>query len=169
MRFLSRRYYLECSAPAPRRPSTTSRPRCRLAGMSARCRWSRPSGGSSCGPRLPRRRRGSHAEARARRPAPPASLHPRKYFLSQAEMTKLFADCPKRFANSVGNSPALQPGRWSWASSKLRLSDAAGMSLEDYLRNRPQDGLVRRLDALYGANAGRAAEENTTSGWNRSL
>src|SRR5882724_11964097 len=75
------------------------------------------------------------------------------YFLSQAEMTKLFADLPEALANSVEIARrcnlSLELGK-----SKLPVFPTpAGMSLEDYLRKQAQDGLVRRLDALYGANA----------------
>ncbi|HKW37736.1 MAG TPA: DNA polymerase III subunit alpha, partial [Burkholderiales bacterium] len=75
------------------------------------------------------------------------------YFLSQAEMAKLFADLPEALANSVEIARrcnlVLDLGK-----SRLPVFPTPdGMPLEEYLRKQAQDGLGRRLEANYGARA----------------
>src|SRR3989449_643180 len=74
------------------------------------------------------------------------------YFLSQAEMAKLFADLPEALANSVEIARrcnlALELG-------KPRLPafpTPPGVSREEYLRQQAQDGLEQRLVANHGAD-----------------
>ncbi len=83
----------------------------------------------------------------------PRQFTQESYFLSQAEMAKLFADLPEALANSVEIARrcnlALELG-------KPRLPvfpTPPGMSREDYLRQQAQDGLGRRLEANYGGQA----------------
>src|SRR6266705_4528277 len=85
-----------------------------------------------------------------RRPRP---FTQESYFLSQAEMAKLFADLPEALANSVEIARrcnlALELG-------KPRLPvfpTPPGMSREEYLRQQAQDGLERRLVANYASRA----------------
>jgi DNA polymerase-3 subunit alpha len=83
----------------------------------------------------------------------PRSFTRESCFLSQAEMAKLFADMPEALANSVEIARrcnlSLELGK-----SKLPVFPTPeSMSLEDYLRKQAQDGLGRRLEALYGAKA----------------
>src|SRR5258708_30459329 len=79
-----------------------------------------------------------------RRPRP---FTQESYFLSQAEMAKLFADLPEALANSIEIARrcnlALELG-------KPRLPvfpTPPGMSREEFLRQQAQDGLERRLAA----------------------
>jgi DNA polymerase-3 subunit alpha len=83
----------------------------------------------------------------------PRQFTQESYFLSQAEMAKLFADLPEALANSVEIARrcnlALELG-------KPRLPvfpTPPGMSREEYLRQQAQDGLGRRLEANYGSQA----------------
>jgi len=78
------------------------------------------------------------------------------WFLGQADMAKRFADLPEALANSVEIARrcnlALELGK-----SKLPVFPTPqGMTLEEFLRKQARDGLVRRLDANFGA---RAAEQ----------
>jgi DNA polymerase-3 subunit alpha len=89
----------------------------------------------------------------------PRAFTAEQYFKSQAEMAALFADLPEALANSVEIakrcSLALELG-------KPRLPDfptPAGVSLDDYLLQLAEDGLARRLAALYPDAAARAAAE----------
>src|SRR5262249_61286702 len=69
------------------------------------------------------------------------------YFLSQAEMGKLFADLPEALANSVEIARrcnlALELGK----SRLPAFPTPDGTSLEEYLRKQASDGLARRLEA----------------------
>jgi DNA polymerase III subunit alpha len=83
----------------------------------------------------------------------PRSFTRESYFLSQAEMAKLFADLPEALANSVEIAKRcnleLELGK-----SKLPLFPTPqGMTLEEFLRKQAQDGLGRRLEANHGAKA----------------
>src|SRR6267142_306502 len=89
----------------------------------------------------------------------PRTFTRESYFLSQAEMAKLFADLPEALANSVEIARrcnlSLELGK-----SKLPVFPTPeGMSLEDYLRRQAQDGLGRRLEALYGPKADEQRKE----------
>ncbi|TCS72888.1 DNA polymerase III alpha subunit [Sulfuritortus calidifontis] len=71
------------------------------------------------------------------------------YFKSQAEMAELFADLPEALANSVEIARrcnlTLELGK-----NKLPLFPTPeGMTLDDYLRQRSQEGLAQRLELLY--------------------
>ncbi len=91
-----------------------------------------------------------HVLGDRRRPRP---FTRESYFLSQAEMAKLFADLPEALANSV---EIARRCNLSLELGKSRLPvfpTPEGMSLEEYLRKQAQDGLGRRLEALYGPKA----------------
>ncbi|HEY6241472.1 MAG TPA: DNA polymerase III subunit alpha [Burkholderiales bacterium] len=81
------------------------------------------------------------------------------YFLSQAEMMKLFADLPEALANSVEIarrcSLALELGK----SRLPKFPTPGGVSLEDFLVQMAGQGLERRLAALYPDLALRAKQE----------
>ena len=79
-----------------------------------------------------------------------------QYFKTQAEMAELFADVPQALANSVEIAKrcnlTLELGK-----SKLPAFPTPNQeSLDDYLRDRSQEGLVRRLEQLYADAALRA-------------
>ncbi len=80
------------------------------------------------------------------------------YFKSQAEMAELFADLPEAMSNSVEIARrcnlTLELGK-----NKLPLFPTpAGMTLDDYLRQRSQEGLAQRLELLYPDPAKRAEQ-----------
>ncbi|MBI5936851.1 MAG: DNA polymerase III subunit alpha [Betaproteobacteria bacterium] len=80
------------------------------------------------------------------------------YFKSQAEMAELFADLPEALANSIEIARrcnlTLELGK-----SKLPLFPTPeGMTLDDYLRQRSQEGLAQRLELLYPDPAKRAEQ-----------
>jgi DNA polymerase III subunit alpha len=81
------------------------------------------------------------------------------YFLSQAEMAKLFADLPEALANSVEIARrcnlALELGK----SRLPKFPTPGDASLEDYLAQTAAQGLERRLASLYPDPARRAKEE----------
>ena len=84
----------------------------------------------------------------------PRAFTRESYFVSQAEMGKLFADIPEALANSVEIARrcnlALELGK-----SKLPVFPTPeGMTLEEYLRRQARQGLGRRLEANFGARAG---------------
>src|SRR6266487_1128205 len=91
-----------------------------------------------------------------RRPRP---FTQESYFLSQAEMAKLFADLPEALANSVEIARrcnlALELGK----SRLPKFPTPGNASLEDYLAQTAGQGLERRLAALYPDAARRAKEE----------
>jgi DNA polymerase-3 subunit alpha len=83
------------------------------------------------------------------------------WFLGQADMAKRFADLPEALANSVEIARrcnlALDLGK-----SKLPVFPTPqGMTLEEFLRKQARDGLVRRLEANFGA---KAAEQSAKYG-----
>src|SRR5256885_1641267 len=85
-----------------------------------------------------------------RRPRP---FTPQSYFLSQAEMARLFADLPEALANSV---EIARRCNLPLALGKPRLPvfpTPPGVSREEYLRQQARDGLERRLAANNGAPA----------------
>jgi DNA polymerase-3 subunit alpha len=84
----------------------------------------------------------------------PRTFTRESYFLSQAEMGKLFADLPEALANSVEIALrcnlSLELGK-----AKLPVFPTPeGMTLEEFLRRQARDGLGRRLEANPGARAG---------------
>jgi len=89
----------------------------------------------------------------------PRAFTPKSYFLSQAEMTELFADLPEALANSVEIARrcnlALELGK----SRLPKFPTPSGLSLEDHLVQTAGQGLERRLTALYPDLALRAKEE----------
>ena len=91
-----------------------------------------------------------------RRPRP---FTPESYFLTQAEMAKLFADVPEALANSVEIARrcnlALELGK----SRLPKFPTPGGVSLEDYLGQMAAQGLERRLAALYPDEPRRKKEE----------
>ncbi|MDD4880804.1 MAG: DNA polymerase III subunit alpha, partial [Gallionellaceae bacterium] len=79
----------------------------------------------------------------------PQSFNQGDYFKSQAEMAELFADLPEALANSVEIARrcnlTLELGK-----SRLPLFPTpAGVSLDDYLRQRAHEGLETRLAYLF--------------------
>src|SRR5713226_2929700 len=81
------------------------------------------------------------------------------YFLSQAEMAKLFADLPEALANSVEIARrcnlALELGK----SQLPKFPTPDGATLEDTLAQTAGQGLQRRLATLYPDSARRTKEE----------
>ncbi len=79
----------------------------------------------------------------------PRQFTQESYFLSQAEMAKLFADLPEALANSVEIARrcnlALELGK----SRLPKFPTPDGATLEDTLAQTAGQGLVRRLAALY--------------------
>jgi DNA polymerase-3 subunit alpha len=91
-------------------------------------------------------------------PRRPRAYTPEQYFKSAEEMATLFADLPEALQNSVEIAKrcnlALELG-------KSRLPDFPtpdGMGLDDYIRQRAQDGLAARMAKLYPDAATRAAK-----------
>jgi len=87
----------------------------------------------------------------------PLHFNTEDYFKSQAEMAELFADLPEALENSLEIARrcnlTLELG-----NSKLPLfPTSAGMTLDDYLRQRADDGLAARLAMLYPEPGERAA------------
>src|SRR5881396_375177 len=85
-----------------------------------------------------------------RRPRP---FTQESYFLSQAEMAKLFADLPEALANSI---EIARRCNLMLELGKPRLPafpTPPGVSREEYLRQQAQDGLERRLVANHGGRA----------------
>src|SRR6266852_5389543 len=81
----------------------------------------------------------------------PRQFTQESYFLSQAEMAKLFADLPEALANSI---EIARRCNLTLELGKPRLPvfpTPQGMSREAYLRQQAQDGLERRLAANYGS------------------
>ncbi len=79
-----------------------------------------------------------------------------QYFKTQAEMTELFADIPQALANSVELAKRCNLTLELGKSKLPEFPTPAGESLDDYLRGRAQEGLVRRLAQLYSDAALRA-------------
>jgi len=85
----------------------------------------------------------------------PRQFTQQSYFLSQSEMTRLFADLPEALANSV---EIARRCNLTLELGKPRLPvfpTPPGLSREEYLRQQAQDGLERRL----AVNHGRADEK----------
>jgi DNA polymerase III subunit alpha len=97
-----------------------------------------------------------HVLGDQRRPRP---FTQQSYFLSQAEMAKLFADLPEALANSVEIARrcnlALELGK----SRLPKFPTPGNASLEDYLAQTAGQGLQRRLATLYPDPARRTKEE----------
>ena len=77
------------------------------------------------------------------------------YFKSQAEMAELFADLPEALENSLAIARRCN---LSLELGKSRLPDfptPAGLTLDDYLRQRAREGLAERLSRLYPGPAER--------------
>jgi DNA polymerase-3 subunit alpha len=89
----------------------------------------------------------------------PRQFTQESYFLSQAEMAKLFADLPEALANSVEIARrcnlALELGK----NRLPKFPTPDGATLEDYLAQTAGQGLERRLAALYPDPARRTKEE----------
>src|SRR6267142_1304534 len=89
----------------------------------------------------------------------PRQFTQESYFLSQAEMAKLFADLPEALANSVEIARrcnlALELGK----SRLPKFPTPGNASLEDYLAQTAGQGLQRRLATLYPDSARRTKEE----------
>ncbi len=91
----------------------------------------------------------------------PRSFSPDQYFKTQAEMAELFADIPQALANTFEIARrcnlSIELGK-----SRLPLFPVpAGKTLDDYLRERANEGLQERLAQLYpdaDARAARTAE-----------
>ncbi|MCX7139615.1 MAG: DNA polymerase III subunit alpha, partial [Proteobacteria bacterium] len=89
----------------------------------------------------------------------PRVFTPQSYFMTQAEMAKLFEDIPEALANSVEIarrcSLELELGK-----SKLpQFPTPPGVSLDDYLAQQAAQGLVARLARLFPDEAERATRE----------
>jgi DNA polymerase-3 subunit alpha len=80
------------------------------------------------------------------------------YFLSQAEMAKLFADLPEALANSVEIARRCNLSLELGKSRLPKFPTPGDVSLEDYLAQTAKEGLERRLAALYPDSARRATE-----------
>ncbi len=89
----------------------------------------------------------------------PRTFTRESYFLGQAEMAKLFADMPEALANSVEVARRCNLELELGKSRLPVFPTPQGMPLEEYLRKQAQDGLVRRLEALYGPNADEQRKE----------
>ncbi len=68
-----------------------------------------------------------------------------QYFKTQAEMAELFADLPVALANSVAIAKRCSLVMTLGKSQLPQFPTPAGMSLDDYLRQRTADGLQERL------------------------
>jgi len=81
-----------------------------------------------------------------------------QYFKTQAEMAALFADLPEALQNSV---EIARRCNLSLTLGKPRLPDfptPSGISLDDFLRQQGQEGLLKRMAFLYPDEAQRAAK-----------
>ena len=79
-----------------------------------------------------------------------------QYFKTQAEMAELFADIPQALANSVEIAKRCNLTLELGKSKLPPFPTPSGESLDDYLRDRAQEGLARRLAELYADAAQRA-------------
>jgi len=89
----------------------------------------------------------------------PRAFSPKSYFLSQAEMGRLFADLPEALANSVGIARRCNLSLELGKSRLPKFPTPGGASLEDHLAQTAGQGLARRLAELYPDAARRAREE----------
>jgi DNA polymerase-3 subunit alpha len=86
----------------------------------------------------------------------PKHFGPDQYFKTQAEMAELFADIPQALANSVEIAKRCNLTLELGKSKLPRFPTPGDESLDDYLRDRAQEGLARRLAQLYLDAAQRA-------------
>src|SRR5690606_37476052 len=82
-------------------------------------------------------------------PRRPRQFTPQQYFKTQAEMAALFADAPQALANSVEIAKRCNLTIELGKSRLPQFPTPEGVSLEDYLRSRAEEGFARRLEALY--------------------
>ena len=88
----------------------------------------------------------------------PKLFGPDQYFRSQAEMAELFADIPQALANSIEIAKRCNLTLELGKSKLPPFPTPAGESLDDYLHDRAEEGLARRLVSLYSDAAQRAAK-----------
>jgi DNA polymerase-3 subunit alpha len=81
-----------------------------------------------------------------------------QYFKSTAEMAELFADLPEALANSVEIAKRCNVTIQLGKNYLPDFPTPDGMTLDDYLIHRANEGLVERMQALYPDPAQREAE-----------
>ncbi len=84
-----------------------------------------------------------------------------QYFKTQAEMAELFADIPEALANSVEIAKRCNLSVELGKSKLPQFPVPEGMSLEDYLCRRAEEGLAVRMMELYPEEAKRAEQYPT--------
>ena len=84
-----------------------------------------------------------------------------QYFKTQAEMAELFADIPEALANSVEIAKRCNLSVELGKSKLPQFPVPEGMSLEDYLCQRAEEGLAVRMKELYPDEAKRAEQYPT--------
>jgi len=84
-----------------------------------------------------------------------------QYFKTQAEMAELFADIPEALANSVEIAKRCNLSIELGKSKLPQFPVPEGMSLDDYLCQRAEEGLVVRMKELYPDEAKRAEQYPT--------
>ena len=88
----------------------------------------------------------------------PRHFGPEQYFKSQAEMAELFKDIPAALVNSVEIARRCNLTLDLGKSQLPQFPTPKGESLEDYLRQRAEDGLALRMRQLYRDEVARAAQ-----------
>ena len=84
-----------------------------------------------------------------------------QYFKTQAEMAELFADIPEALANSVEIAKRCNLSVELGKSKLPQFPVPEGMSLDDYLCRRAEEGLAERMKELYPDEAKRAEQYPT--------
>ncbi len=90
----------------------------------------------------------------------PAQFTEEDYFKTQEEMCQAFADLPEAIENSLEIARRCNLSLELGKSFLPDFPTPAGMSLDDYLRQRAGDGLSERLAQLYPDAVARAAHES---------
>ena len=84
-----------------------------------------------------------------------------QYFKTQAEMRELFADIPEALANSVEIAKRCNLSVELGKSKLPQFPVPEGMSLDDYMCQRAEEGLAERMKELYPDEAKRAEQYPT--------
>ena len=87
----------------------------------------------------------------------PKQFTAEQYFKSPAEMAELFADLPEALTNSVKIAKCCNLTLELGVSKLPQFPTPHNQSLDDYIRERSDDGLAERLDFLYPDDASRQA------------
>jgi DNA polymerase-3 subunit alpha len=88
----------------------------------------------------------------------PRQFTPEQYFKSQEEMAQLFADVPQALENSLEIARRCSLEIELGKSRLPAFPTPAGVTVDEYLRQRSEEGLAARLAKLFPAEAARAGK-----------